>query len=693
VTGVAAGSVTFTFTDATTGCSNTTSSVTVKPLPIVNNINDFTYCNKNAGSAISFGSNIVGSTYSWTSDIDVGFGLSGNGNIPGFTAKNISNATVVANINVFAINNGCQGPVKTFKVTVNPSPIITLSPKNQNVCEEVPITPISYSADLNSTISVQELPNNNINGTFTISNGTISSGIISLPNNVKTAQTKQFIIVATSPNGCITKDTATIVVSVPIVNKVMVSNITPACIGTVVLGTQQLSGGAGPGSYTYQWMFSDVNCGNSIGAFTLLTNAQGGNNESIIVTPPASGSRWYRRIVYSGNCAKLSDDCIKVQNPADWASASTSGNSCLNGSSTVTFTASGGTAPITFTYNIITNGVSSGPFTAISKNNSLSATINVPTSVAGSITYQLTTVSDSNVPTSCSVNSSASVCVVVFPNAPTITAPTNTCNAAFALPIVPSVAGFTVQYSIDGGTFATSPSIATTPGCHSIQARYVLTTACGSNAAGSAAPAGCAASNTVSVVVFPTAPVISAPANTCASAFTLPSVTPVAGFNIEYSIDGGAYSASPSTADNCIGYKIKTRYVTDADCGSTVAGTPGSGSCGASPATIRKVDNTQPELSCPTVNPICEVSTGMYTISPLKASDNCTALNKLIITYKITGATTTRPDGTGLDASGAFSVGVSTITWTVVDECGNSNTCQTTVTINTKPTAPTITHN
>src|SRR5206468_257258 len=34
-TGVAAGNVTFTFTDATTNCSSTTASVTVKALPVV----------------------------------------------------------------------------------------------------------------------------------------------------------------------------------------------------------------------------------------------------------------------------------------------------------------------------------------------------------------------------------------------------------------------------------------------------------------------------------------------------------------------------------------------------------------------------------------------------------------------------------------------------------------------------------
>jgi hypothetical protein len=101
-------------------------------------------------------------------------------------------------------------------------------------------------------------------------------------------------------------------------------------------------------------------------------------------------------------------------------------------------------------------------------------------------------------------------------------------------------------------------------------------------------------------------------------------------------------------------------------------------------------DNEKPVLTCPTVAPACVVPGNSYTIPPLTASDNCTANSALTITYKITGATTR--EGNGLDASGMFNVGVSTITWTVVDECGNSNTCTTEVVISPKP-IPTIYHN
>jgi hypothetical protein len=505
-------------------------------------------------------------------------------------------------------------------------------------------------------------------------------------------------------------------------------------------------------------------------------------------------------------------------------------NSCVGGG-TVTFTQSGAAAGGTWS-------VSGG------------GTIDANTGVFTPSTPGCFTVTYKTTGPACTDTKS----FVVFPAAPVLTA-TNTCNTAFALPTVTAVTGFSAQYSINGGGWTASPTIPTTPGCYSIQARYILATACGTNTVGTVSP-GCV-SNIVNVVIFPQ-PTISAPANTCASAFVLPTVTPVAGFTVEYSIDGGAFSASPGvpttpgchsvqaryvlanacgsnaigtanttcysnivnvvifpaaptpvvnngcgaivvtppptvagfdvqysfndgstwggnsppTADNCTGYKIKVRYVTNVACGSIPAGTVAPTGC-ESPAVTRTVDNTPPTVTgqatvtgtqcnvqpaflaptpadncstptlkagypqdgtitaganctssqtrtwiyvdacgnesapfvqtatwktdiipptvnCPTVPPICEVTGKTYIIPPMTASDNCSANGALTITYSITGATTRT--GTGVDASGIFEVGVSTITWTVKDECGNTNSCSTQVTIDPKP-VPLIYHN
>jgi hypothetical protein len=103
---------------------------------------------------------------------------------------------------------------------------------------------------------------------------------------------------------------------------------------------------------------------------------------------------------------------------------------------------------------------------------------------------------------------------------------------------------------------------------------------------------------------------------------------------------------------------------------------------------INVLDNIPPVITCPPAQIFCTVNSNTYTIPPATASDNCSGT--LNITYQITGATTR--SGTGNNASGVFNVGVSTITWTVTDACGNTATCTTTVTINPKPT-PVISHN
>ena len=88
---------------------------------------------------------------------------------------------------------------------------------------------------------------------------------------------------------------------------------------------------------------------------------------------------------------------------------------------------------------------------------------------------------------------------------------------------------------------------------------------------------------------------------------------------------------------------------------------------------------------CPPDQLICETPDSQYSIPRLTATDNCTGSN-LSVRYQITGETTR--DGVRNDASGFFNIGVSIITWTVTDGCGNVANCVTTVNIvkNFRPT-------
>ncbi|MBK8347905.1 MAG: hypothetical protein IPL08_09840 [Saprospiraceae bacterium] len=208
---------------------------------------------------------------------------------------------------------------------------------------------------------------------------------------------------------------------------------------------------------------------------------------------------------------------------------------------------------------------------------------------------------------------------VIFPAAPA--APvlgTNTCNTAIVVPTVPTVPGFTAQYSYDNGsTWGTSATSSTTPGCYTIKTRYVTAATCGTIIAGTTAPAACAESIASNAVIFPAAPVITMPANTCMSNFALPVVATVPGFSVEYSINSGPFTANPMTSMTPGCYTIIARYVLASTCGNTTAGTAGSGLCGNSNSVTTNV------IPTPDVNDQPDIlMCNMTLVSPLPFTSN-----------------------------------------------------------------------
>lgn len=107
-----------------------TFKIRVKPAPSINKINDVAACVGENVGGITFSSPISGTTFSWKSDKDIGFGLSGNGNIQSFTATNNSNIPVTATVSVTASNSDpalkeCGDITESFNVTVTPIPAPT----------------------------------------------------------------------------------------------------------------------------------------------------------------------------------------------------------------------------------------------------------------------------------------------------------------------------------------------------------------------------------------------------------------------------------------------------------------------------------------------------------------------------------------------------------------------------------------
>ncbi len=128
-----------------------TFTITVNPTGQVNSPASQVVCNGTLTAAVNFTTNntVGGTTYSWTNDTP-GIGLSGAGagNIAAFTATNAGTAPVVATITVtphFA-NGGvtCDGAVKTFTITVNPTAEVDV-PANQVVCNGASTAAVNFS--------------------------------------------------------------------------------------------------------------------------------------------------------------------------------------------------------------------------------------------------------------------------------------------------------------------------------------------------------------------------------------------------------------------------------------------------------------------------------------------------------------------------------------------------------------------
>lgn len=103
-----------------------TFTITVKPIPVLQSINDRRLCIGNISNTIAFPAAPSGTTFAWTNSLPA-IGLSAGGTtnfIPSFTATHTTGVTVnqvdTGYINVIPTFNGCAGLPVNFLIMVNP---------------------------------------------------------------------------------------------------------------------------------------------------------------------------------------------------------------------------------------------------------------------------------------------------------------------------------------------------------------------------------------------------------------------------------------------------------------------------------------------------------------------------------------------------------------------------------------------
>lgn len=191
---------TVTVTPSANSCTGTPSTFTytVKPTPTISPITNQSLCNNAATTAITFNSNISGTTYAWTNNTTTtGLAASGSSNIASFTAVNTTNANLVSTVTVTPTFNACNGATASFSITVKPTPNVTTVP-TQNFCHSTLTNAISLTGNVANTTFNWTNPNTAI--------GLAASGTGNIPaftpNNTGTTNLSSVISVSPSANGC-----------------------------------------------------------------------------------------------------------------------------------------------------------------------------------------------------------------------------------------------------------------------------------------------------------------------------------------------------------------------------------------------------------------------------------------------------------------------------------------------------------
>ncbi len=183
--------------------------VTVNPTPLINPINDTTFCNGAfASGGIPFGSNSPNTVITWSnSDTSIGLPARGSGSIPPFNAKNSTAIPVTAIITVLIKggNDSCTvTSTRTFKITVPPTPVLTSS-RTVSICDSASFNYAATSSAAGTFFTWKRLP---VGGISNISNSGTTNTINEKLYNITSQPVEvDYVFALSSGLSCFTADT------------------------------------------------------------------------------------------------------------------------------------------------------------------------------------------------------------------------------------------------------------------------------------------------------------------------------------------------------------------------------------------------------------------------------------------------------------------------------------------------------
>ncbi|MFD2835410.1 PKD-like domain-containing protein [Gramella sp. AN32] len=128
-----------------------TFSIEVKPKPEADLVEDQLYCNGLQTEEIPLTGVPPGVQFDISGGTAIGLNDKNNlTKIPSFTPVNNTDQPKTVIIEILPKANGCEGDIKTFEITVNPTPNVAISPSSQEICTGSE-TNISFSGSVQET--------------------------------------------------------------------------------------------------------------------------------------------------------------------------------------------------------------------------------------------------------------------------------------------------------------------------------------------------------------------------------------------------------------------------------------------------------------------------------------------------------------------------------------------------------------
>jgi large repetitive protein len=396
ISGIITVSPTFIYNGVSCVGPSTSFSFGVNPLAEVNQPNNLIFCTNDTVPTIPFTtSNSTGTTtFSWTNDTpSIGLSATGNGAVPSFTAINSSTSPIIATITITPSytdgGTSCNGPTKTFTITVNPAAHV-VQPSDLTFCHNAVVPTINFTtANTNGTTTYTWTSDNS-------SIGILASGTATIPTFTTSNTTSQPItatitVTPSYSNGSLvcTGSAKTFTITVNPIGEVLQPNPIEVCSGATIPDIQFGSVNT-LGTTIYSWTNTNSNIGigstgsGNIPSFTSQNSTTSQITGTVTVTPT---------FTYNGvGCTGAPKSFVININASPNGTLTGSTDLCVNATPPLlTFTGTSGTAPFIFTYTL-NNGTSQ----TISTTGGNSITLAVPTSAQGIFTYELISIQDSN---------------------------------------------------------------------------------------------------------------------------------------------------------------------------------------------------------------------------------------------------------------------------------------------------------